>query len=278
MDSIAGYDHLDSTSLNKQMPKLGQIKGNVKGKKIGVAHSAFAHLSNEYKNELNALLINLKNEGAIVTDIELPSLELAIKLYFIIAPAEAASNLSRFSGLHFGTQGAGTKYEEILTNTRELFGTEVKRRILIGNFVLFAEEYDKFFGRALKLKEQMKHQINVLFNDHDVVLLPTTASTAFELESQRTPFEMYLEDLYTVLANIYGGPAMQIPFFLQKVEPKNETRKNDFNFLPVQTHLPIGIQILSAIEREDKLIEVAKKMEEIIDWNSKWPGFELEDK
>lgn len=271
LESMAGHDKLDATSLAQDMPKLSNISANVKGKKIGIDYEKFAPMSMEYKNALDKLITSLKQEGAIVEDIQLPSFEDAIKLYYIIAPAEAASNLARYDGVRYGPRGKGSTYQEIMLNTRSLFGTEVKRRILIGNFVLLSGEHDKFFGKASRLRMQMIAQMDNIFKNHDAVLLPTTSSTAFEIGVKRSTYEMYLEDLYTVIGNVYGGPAMQLPFMLENIEIKQDKSKilPSNNGLPTNS-LPIGIQIMSAREDEANLVEIAKKMEEIIGWDSKF--------
>ncbi len=275
LESMAGYDAMEATSLKEEVPALSSVSGNVKEKRIGVAFQAFDHLDEEYRACLNSLLESLKKEGAIIEPITLPSFELAIKLYYIIAPAEAASNLARYDGIRYGPRGAGDTFEEILYNTRALFGTEVKRRILIGNYVLLAGEYEKFFGKAVKLRAQIVRQMDGLFENHDAILLPTTASTAFEIGAQRTAIEMYLEDLYTVLANIYGGPAMQIPFTLTRVEAGQRVENPDLSVLNAQTHLPVGIQIIGRRSDEINVVVVAKKIEEIVDWNGKIKNIQL---
>lgn len=275
LESMAGYDAGEATSLNASVPQLSQIKGDVKGKKIGVAREAFSHMDDDYKKQLDNLLDDLKKEGALLEDVALPSFEDAIKLYYIIAPAEAASNLARYDGVRFGPRGSGDTYEEIMYNTRALFGTEVKRRILIGNYVLLAGEYEKFYGKAVALRKQIARAMDQLFEKHDAILLPTTTNTAFEIGAKRTAYEMYLEDLYTVVANIYGGPAMQIPFSLIKCEASKNTVNNDYDILQSQNSLPIGIQIMSAREDEASVVAVAKKIEEFVGWNKQMEKIEL---
>lgn len=266
LESMAGYDPGEATSLNQEVPKLSETKADVKGKKIGIVFEAFDHLNDEYKKHLNNLLENLKKEGAVLEEMHLPSFELALKLYFIIAPAEAASNLARYDGIRFGARGEGKTFEEILENTRHLFGTEVKRRILIGNFVLFSAEYEKFFGKAIALRAQIKREMDELFNNYDAILLPTTISTAFPIGSTRSAWEMYKEDLYTVLGNIYGGPAMSVPLCKVQIDVPADKGDEALNVLPTQSGLPIGIQVMCKYADEKTMMEVAKKIEQIADW------------
>jgi len=268
LEAMAGYDALEATSLNAEVPKLAILAGNVKGKRIGIVESEFEIMPEEYKNSMKNLLENLRSEGAQLLPVQLPSFEDALKIYYIIAPAEAASNLARYDGIAYGARENGREYEEILHSTRHKFGQEVKRRILVGNFVLYAAEYDKFFGKALKLRAQIRQKMDELFENFDVILLPTTPSVAFPIGQQRTAIEMYREDIYTILANIYGGPAMNVPLCAISVEGAKEGQKADGNFdcLKSQTKLPMGLQIMAKREDEVNMIEVAKKIEKIVAW------------
>lgn len=268
LESMAGYDELEATSLNASVPKLSSTLPTVKNKKIGIVSQEFDHMHPEYKASIKNLLENLKNEGAIIEEVQMPSFETALKLYYIIAPAEAASNLSRYDGIVYGSRGAGSEYDQILHGTRNNFGDEVKRRILVGNFVLYADEYDKFFGKAIKIRAQIRAQMDALFANFDAVLLPTTASVAFPIGQKRSAIEMYREDLYTILANIYGGPAMSLPLCAVSVESATEGKKADTSFdcLKSQEKLPMGLQIMAKREDEIQMIEVAKKIEQIVGW------------
>ncbi|WP_342262104.1 amidase family protein [Alphaproteobacteria bacterium endosymbiont of Tiliacea citrago] len=260
-EAIAGYDAGENTSLNKEVPKLSQISDDVKGKIIGVQTDLFDKILPEYKEQCLRVIKELKQNGAIIKEIELPSLDTALKLYYIIAPAEAASNLARYDGLRFGHK-QGDSFEEILKNSRSLFGQEVARRILIGKFVLSADEYDVFLGKALKLRQEIKMQMAEIFESIDAFLLPTAPGVAFGLDDySRSSVEMYYEDLFTILANMYGGPAIQVPIGLIKDE--NFKENTIINNLKTQKGLPIGIQVLANCEREDNVIAIAKNIEKI---------------
>ena len=266
-ESMAGHDKGEATSLNAPVPELTKIKGNVKGLKIGMIKQD--GLSSHYCSSLNSLKSDLEKEGAIFKEVEVPSFDLALSLYYIIAPAEVASNLARFDGIRFGVRGEGSGFEEIIKNSRNNFGAEVKRRILTGNFVLFSDEYDKYFGKALKLREELKARMQELFSEIDVLLLPTSPGVAFPIGTaqERCPAEMYKEDMYTILANMYGGPSMQVPIGkVSYLSDKPANKTSEFDFLKVQDGLPFGVQIMAACEREDLVVMAAKKVEEIVRW------------
>lgn len=260
-ETIAGYDAGENTSLNLPVPELSKVSGDVKGKVIGVQWDLFDQILPEYKRQCLAMIKELESQGATIKDIVLPSLDAAIKIYYIIAPAEASSNLAKFDGLRFGHK-EGASFEEIIRNSRALFGKEVTRRILIGDFVLSASEYDKFLGKAMKLRNEIRVQMAELYNEIDAVVLPTAPGVAFGIDDySRSPVEMYCEDLFTILANMYGGPAMQVPIGL--VADPNYKEGVIINNLKAQKGLPIGMQVLANCEREDLVISIAKKIEEI---------------
>jgi len=266
--TMAGYDPMDSTSLNKEVPDWISLPANVKGKKIGVVSQEFDGMCEEYKAHYNNLIENLKKEGAIIKEINMPSFEMALKLYYIIAPAEAASNLSRYDGLRYGNRREGDDWLTILQNSRDMFGDEVKRRILIGNFVLYSDEYDSFFGKALKLRAQIRKVMHDLFQEIDVVMLPTTASVAFPIGKAVSAVDMYKEDLYTIIGNMYGGPAISLPLCKLKgfEEKDGKVCSEEFDCLKSQDALPIGIQLMANVEDESNLLQIAKKIEAIVEW------------
>lgn len=263
LDNIAGYDPLDCTSLNEKMKKLSIIDSNVKNKTLGVPYKILDILGEEYKKQILSVIHNLKAEGVNVIDIDLPYCELALDLYLIISRAEACSNLARYDGLRFGTKNGNT-FEEILKNSRNLFGNEVKRRILLGNFVLNAD-YNEYMGKATNARNTIIQYMHVLFSKVDAILLPTTMGAAFGINEELTTLQMHYEDMFTVLANMYKGPALQLP--IGKINnPKNTVEKNEYDFLKTQDGLPIGIQILAAYKMEENIIPFAKKIEEQVAW------------
>lgn len=266
-ETIAGYDAGEATSLNLPVPELSKVKGNVHGKRIGIVPDIYKNLPESYQEIIEALIEKLKDEGAYIEEIQVPSLDMALELYYVIAPAEAASNLARYDGIRFGEQGSGENFEEILQNTRALFGKEVKRRILIGNFVLAANEYEKYYGKAYKLRLELKRKMNQIFQNVDAILLPTSPNVAFPLGESRAPVDMYYEDLYTIIANIYGGPTIQVPIGkLQDSEKTQNTNSQIPNYLKIQDGLPVGVQIMGAMVREDIVVAIAKKIEEMVEW------------
>lgn len=260
-ETIAGYDKGENTSLNLPVPKLSKVSSDVKGKIIGIQLDLFDKILPKYKEHCLNMIKQLKENGAIIKEIELPSLDLALKLYLILAPAEAASNFARYDGLRYGHKEGGT-FEEIIKNSRSLFGQEVTRRILIGNFVLSSSEYDNFFGKALRLRQDIRVQMAELFETVDAFLLPTAPGVAFALDDySRSSIEMYYEDLFTILANIYGGPAIQVPIGL--IPDDNYKEGVVINNLKTQKGMPVGLQVLANCEKEEMVISIAKKIEEI---------------
>ncbi len=269
MDVIAGYDEGDSTSIKEKMLSLSLSEPNLDNKTIGIIDFAFEGMSDEYLLKLNNLIKEMQKEGAKVQSIDIDKtiFETALKIYFIIAPAEASSNLSRYDGIRFGNKQSGSSkngssFEEILQNTRSLFQDEVKRRILIGNFVTSSDEYEKYFGKANKIRQQITITMENIFQKFDALLLPTTSSYAFPIGMKRNPVEIYRDDLYTTLANIYQGPAISIPFANINLNT-NENISNEHNLIPSES-LPVGLQIIADKFQEFKLCEIAKGIENII--------------
>lgn len=259
-ECIAGYDYCENTSLNCEVPKLSQVSSDVKGKVIGVQSDLFDKILPEYKECCLKIIEELREQGAVIKDIQLPSLDLALKLYYIIAPAEATSNFSRYDGFRYGHK-VGSTFEEIVLHSRSLYGQEVARRILIGNFVLSSEEYESFFGKALRLREDIRNQMQVLFEGIDAFLLPTSPGVAFRLDDySRSSVDMYYEDLFTIIVNMYGGPAMQVPIGLVK---DSNYQPGEVKGLKIQKGLPIGMQVIANCEREDIVVAIAKKIEEV---------------
>lgn len=264
-ENIAGHDPKEATSLNREIPLISKAPSSVNGMKIGIIPDIYESLPEEYCVKIKNMICELQKNGASVEEIKMPPLEQALEIYYVIAPAEAASNLSRYDGIRFGVRGEGSNFEEIVKNTRNLFGKEVKRRILIGTYVLSAGEYKKFYGKAIVLREAFKQEMAKIFSRVDVILLPTTPNVAFPINSNRCPIEMYNEDLYTIPANIYGGPSIQVP--IGKISAKREGVSNkEFDFLKADEKLPIGVQVMGPIEGEAMIISAAKKIEEIACW------------
>ncbi len=216
LNEMCSHDIKDTTSLDENIPNFeDSINEPLKGKKVGVVKDLdLSSLDNDvigvYENSLQEFV----SLGAELVDISLPNLSLSVPTYYVVAPAECSSNLSRFDGVKFGRRSENPKdLEELYIQTRsEGFGDEVKRRILIGSYVLSAGYYDAYYKKAQQVRRLIKKDFDRAFSDVDVIMTPTTRGPAFEIGSKgNDPIQMYLEDLFTISANLAGLPAMSLP-------------------------------------------------------------------
>ena len=216
LNEMCSHDIKDTTSLDENIPNFeDSINESLKGKKVGVVNDLdLSSLDNDvigvYENSLQEFV----SLGAELVDISLPNLSLSVPTYYVVAPAECSSNLSRFDGVKFGRRSENPKdLEELYVQTRsEGFGDEVKRRILIGSYVLSAGYYDAYYKKAQQVRRLIKKDFDEAFSDVDVIMTPTTRGPAFEMGSKGSdPIQMYLEDLFTISANLAGLPAMSLP-------------------------------------------------------------------
>lgn len=254
---LCGYDNLDSTSQNINYPDyLKALNGNVKGLKIGVPKEYFSEgLADSVKNCVIKAINVFKEGGAEIIEISLPYTDAGLSVYYIIACAEATSNLARFDGIKYGYRTE--KYEDLIdlyTNTRtEGFGNEVKRRIMLGNYVLSSGYYDAYYIKALKVRTLIKRDFENAFKKCDLILGPTSPCTAFKIgEKNDDPLCMYMSDVYTVNVNIAGIPAISIPCGSDK------------------DGLPVGLQIIGSPFSESLIYNAAQFYETAEGlWNSK---------
>ncbi len=211
---IAGHDPKDSTSAQiTELDYQNEMQKGVKGLRIGLPREYFGDgLDGEIRFSIQTMIEKLKSEGAEFVDVSLPHTEYAIATYYIIADAEASSNLARYDAVKYGLRAKNDDLISMYTNTRhEGFGAEVKRRIMLGTYVLSAGYYDAYYQKAMKVRNILKHEFAEVFTGADVLLTPTTPTTAFKIgEKSNDPLEMYLSDIYTVSANLAGVPAMSI--------------------------------------------------------------------
>ena len=231
LKSMCSYDSKDSTSSKTSIPDFPElVKLGVKGKICGIPKEyKIDGLNPEIQKNWEQGINWLKSEGASVIEISLPHSSFALPTYYIIAPAEASANLARYDGIRFGLREKGQDLEELYKNTRAAgFGNEVKRRIMIGTYVLSAGYYDAYYLKALKVRQLISDDFLKAFKKCDFILTPTTPGVAFGLnEKQNDPLEMYLNDVLTVPASLAGLPAVSIPSGLNS------------------DGLPIGLQIIS---------------------------------
>ena len=213
---LSGGSQNDETSLKVEVPDyLSQIKGNIKGVKVGVLKEVSDAVKGlDVEKTYFDLIEFLKENGAEIVYTTMPHFALTLPCYYIIAPAEASSNLGRFDGIKYSRRSAtASNVDEIYVKSRsEGFGKEVKRRIMLGNFVLSSGYFDAYYNKAKKLQQKLKKEAEEVFKSCDVIILPTATGEAFEIGSKtQDPIAMYKEDLFTILANILGVPAISVP-------------------------------------------------------------------
>ena len=210
---ISGLDNFDTTCIGKKMPI--EINKHLEKKSFVVIQNAleFSGMNKGISTEFNKLIQSLKNQGHVVKYIKLPLLEHLVPTYYILTTAEASSNLSRYDGIKYGLQVSGKDIESLVTNTRTLgFGKEVKRRILLGNFVLSQGYYDEYYQKAQKVRRLIKDKTQDILAENDFILLPTSPNLPFKLGIKQTsPTQSYYEDVFTVHANLTGHPAISFP-------------------------------------------------------------------
>ena len=216
LNEMCSHDIKDTTSLDEDIPNFeNDLNQSLKGKKIGVVKDLdLSSLDNDVVSVYEDSLNEFVSLGAELKDISLPNLALSVPTYYVVAPAECSSNLSRFDGVKFGRRSENPKdLEELYIQTRsEGFGDEVKRRILIGSYVLSAGYYDAYYKKAQQVRRLIKKDFDEVFSNVDVIMTPTTRGPAFEMGSKGSdPIQMYLEDLFTISANLAGLPAMSLP-------------------------------------------------------------------
>ncbi|MCX5705919.1 MAG: Asp-tRNA(Asn)/Glu-tRNA(Gln) amidotransferase subunit GatA [Candidatus Omnitrophica bacterium] len=251
---ISGFDPMDSTSANIPVPDYTKSLGiDIKGIKIGIPKEYFVQgLDPEVKILAHEAIAKLKSLGADYKEVSLPHTEYAVPVYYIIATAEASSNLARFDGVQYGfrTKGKIQNLIEMYKETRgEGFGEEAKRRIILGTFALSHGYYDAYYLRALKVRTLIKQDFDKVFKEFDCIVTPTSPTTAFKIsEKAEDPLEMYLSDIYTISANLAGIPAISIPCGFTK------------------DNLPVGLQILAKPFAEEKLFTVAHAYEQNAGW------------
>jgi aspartyl-tRNA(Asn)/glutamyl-tRNA(Gln) amidotransferase subunit A len=255
---IAGFDPKDSTSVNIEVPKyLDYLSEDLKSVKIGVYESVLETAPDYIVRSMENAIDTYKKLGASIQKIDLPHIKYSISDYYILACAEASSNLARFDGVKYGFRADGESLEEMYVNTRsEGFGSEVKRRIMLGTYVLSSGYYDAYYVRSLRLRNLIKKDFDNAFSQVDAIILPTTPSDAFKIGEVTKPLDMYLSDTFTIPANLAGIPAISLPCGFSK------------------NNLPLGLQILSNAFREDILLRTAYAFEQQHDFHKKIPIME----
>jgi len=260
MNVIAGFDSKDSTSVSEEIAGasdyLEKLDEPVEKLKIAVVPEFNAGADRQVQNALAKALEVYKSLGAEVIEVQMPLLDYAIAAYYVIATAEASSNLARYDGVHYGHRTESPKdYIEVYSKSRaEAFGAEVKRRIMLGTYALSSGYYDAYYLKALKVRNLIRAEFENIFKGCDCIMMPVSPTTAFRFgEKINDPLKMYLSDIYTIAANLAGIPAISVPAGFDE---------ND---------LPIGLQILTPAFGEDKLLRIAKMFEAQTDWHRARP-------
>ncbi|MBQ53315.1 MAG: Asp-tRNA(Asn)/Glu-tRNA(Gln) amidotransferase GatCAB subunit A [Pseudomonadaceae bacterium] len=258
LQAMAGFDPKDSTSVDQPLDDyLAALTQPLKGLRVGLPKEYFsAGLDSRIADTVMAVVEQLKALGATVKDISLPNTQNAIAAYYVIAPAEASSNLSRFDGVRFGYRCENPQnLEDLYKRSRgEGFGAEVKRRIMVGAYALSAGYYDAYYIKAQQIRRLIKNDFVAAFNDVDVILGPTTPNPAWKLgEKNNDPVAAYLEDIYTITANLAGIPGLSMPA----------------GFVD---GLPVGVQLLAPYFQEGRLLNVAHQYQQVTDWHTRVPA------
>jgi aspartyl-tRNA(Asn)/glutamyl-tRNA(Gln) amidotransferase subunit A len=255
LDVLSKKDVMDSTSVECENDFIKDIDSSIEGLKIGVPRELFSEgIDEEVKNAVLHALIELQNLGATFEEINLPNLKYSLSAYYIIAPSEASSNLSRYDGIRFGKRAEEFEtLEEMYVKTRsENFGSEVKRRIMIGNYALSSGYYDAYYKKALQVRTLVKEEFEKAFSKYDVIISPTAPNTAFKLkEKLNDPLAMYLEDMCTIPVNLAGLPALSTPCGFDS------------------NNMPIGMQIIGKAFDEKTILKVANAYEKVTEYTKK---------
>jgi aspartyl-tRNA(Asn)/glutamyl-tRNA(Gln) amidotransferase subunit A len=258
LNVMTGFDPNDSTSLERDKEDYTRdLDQPLSGLRVGLPHEFFAEgLNNEVAAAVEAAVTELKKLGATTVEISLANSKLAIPVYYVLAPAEASSNLSRFDGVRYGYRAPEYgNLDDMYCKTRaQGFGAEVKRRIMIGAYVLSHGYYDAYYLQAQKIRRLIADDFTAAFKTCDVILGPTAPGTAFKLgEKSDDPVEMYLNDLYTIPANLAGLPGMSLPCGFDS------------------NGLPIGLQLVGNYFSEAKMLNVAHQFQRATDWHARQP-------
>ena len=260
MNVIAGHDPADSTSVDQTVAPvcnyLDKLDEPIEKLKIAVVPEFNAGADQQVQKALADAIDIYKKLGAEVIEITMPHLDYAIAAYYVIATAEASSNLARYDGVHYGHRSEkAADYVEVYSKSRaEAFGKEVKRRIMLGTYTLSSGYYDAYYLKALKVRNLIRADFTSAFEKCDCIMMPVSPTAAFKIgEKVDDPLKMYLSDIYTIAANLAGIPGISIPCGFD------------------DNNLPIGLQILSPAFTEDKLLRIARMFEAKTDWHTKKP-------
>ncbi|BBM81905.1 Asp-tRNA(Asn)/Glu-tRNA(Gln) amidotransferase subunit GatA [Candidatus Uabimicrobium amorphum] len=244
LNAIGGFDERDSTSIRSAPVALEALQRNIAGKKIAILGEISNYINPHVAKVFEQSIESLRSLGAEVTEVEFPFFDYVVAAYYLIATAEASSNLARYDGVKYGQREERKTYQEMLTATRSQgFGKEVKKRILLGNFVLSSGYYDAYYLKAQKMRRRICHLLNNILHSYDAIVTPTTPNTAFTKgESEQDFMKVYVADVTTVIANLTGLPAVSIPCGMVE-------------------NLPVGLQIIGGALQEQQILNIAYQFE-----------------
>lgn len=246
LNSIAGHDERDSTSIpQEKVDYCDALVDDVKGMKIGIPKEFFGEgIKAETRSAIDKAIEFYKKAGAEIIPVSIPHVKSGVSIYYIIAPAEASSNLARYDGVSYGFRADGDNIVDMYINTRNQgFGMEVKRRIMLGNYVLSAGYYDAYYKKALKVRRLLKEAFDKAYEQCDVLLAPSASGTAFKFGAFTDPLALYMEDICTVPVNLAGLPSISIP-------------------VGFHDGLPLGMQIIGPTLGEKKILRAAYAFEQ----------------
>jgi aspartyl-tRNA(Asn)/glutamyl-tRNA(Gln) amidotransferase subunit A len=260
MNAIAGHDPHDSTSLNEPVPDyVAGLEKDVRGLRLGLPKEYMIEGTDpQVRTAIDAAIKQLNSLGAEIVEVSLPTTEYAVAVYYIIATAEASANLARFDGVRYGHRAHNPKdVLDLYGRTREEgFGPEVKRRIILGTYVLSSGYYDAYYLRAQKVRELIRRDFAGVFEKVDALISPTSPITAFKVGERADPLQMYLADIFTIAANLAGICGISVPC----------------GFAEVDGHrLPIGLQLLGKALDEARILQIAYAYEQSTNWHKARP-------
>lgn len=259
LEAISGHDPADSTSVDFPVPSYSKsLTRDITGLRLGIPKEYFSSgLQPAIEQALVIAIRQLESDGAIIEEISLPHTDYAVAVYYIIATAEASSNLARYDGMRYGQRAPGGDLTETYTLSRAKgLGPEVKRRIMLGTYALSAGYYDEYYMKAQKVRTLVRRDFETAFKHCDAIITPTSPSTAFKMgEKTQNPLQMYLSDICTISINLAGVPAISVPCGLDG------------------EGLPIGMQVIGKHFDEPTILRVAYAYEQQTDWHRKKPAF-----
>ncbi|HEY2922346.1 MAG TPA: Asp-tRNA(Asn)/Glu-tRNA(Gln) amidotransferase subunit GatA [Candidatus Binatia bacterium] len=258
LEAIAGHVPADSTSVDRPVPRYSDaLTGDVKGLRLGIPKEYFVTgMQPEVERAVRTAVRSFEKNGAVIEEISLPHTEYAVAVYYIVATAEASSNLARYDGMRYGHRAAAKDLTDTYMLSRaEGFGAEVKRRIILGTYALSAGYYDAYYLKAQRVRTLIKQDFDQAFKHCDVIVTPTAPTTAFKLaEKIQDPLQMYLSDIYTISINLAGLPALSLPCGFD------------------QAGMPIGMQIIGKHFDESTILRVGHVYEQATEWSKRKPN------